>query len=94
MLSFELYKRWQVMTTWGTSLQTAAFRAAWELSVSVHVPRQQHLILFAVPLLSRSTIPDWGHLLFSEDEFVQALEQTSLQECAGLSRHIADYVYR
>ncbi len=76
----------------GTSLQTAAFCAA--VCQRTCAEAAAHLIPFAVPLLSRSTIPDWGHLLFSEDEFVQALEQTSLQECAGLSRHIADYVYR
>ncbi len=41
-----------------------------------------------------TTIPDWSHLLLSEEEFLTVVEATRLGTCAGLSRHVTDYVYK
>lgn len=41
-----------------------------------------------------SMIPDWGHLLYSEEEFIRILETSAFKHCAGLSQHVAEYVYR
>lgn len=48
----------------------------------------------AVALLLCSTIPDWGHLLLSKDDFVRTLQATMFKTCAGLADEVADYVYR
>lgn len=41
-----------------------------------------------------TSIPDWGHLLLSEGEFLKTLSATNLGECDGLPQKITDYIYK
>lgn len=40
------------------------------------------------------TVPDWSHLLLSEQEFFDMLSATSLGTCKGLVRQTTDFVYK